>query len=170
MTKNEARSNLDALRRRNPALRIESTESEAFKAYGAALPMEGLEELTRCGASSVAIPASGNEYLASVPALEALGAAALIEDQVYGQLPIQAGSCAGQNSVLNGFEYHQGSETIIALTDCVLILGKRQDMKGLTYDASLVEYFFLEASREDKVAQGAFPGLLGSIPEVTPLE
>lgn len=60
-------------------------------------------------------------------------------------MPIEVGTCAGQNTQLLGMEYHQGSETIIAITDCLLILGKLQDMENSTYDTKSVEYFYIDA-------------------------
>ncbi|MBO5302810.1 MAG: DUF4867 family protein [Lachnospiraceae bacterium] len=59
-------------------------------------------------------------------------------------MDIQAGRCVGHNQELNGIEYHQGSETIIALTDLLLILGKRSNMKQNHYDLSKTELFYVE--------------------------
>lgn len=58
-------------------------------------------------------------------------------------MPIEVGTCSGQNLKLTGVEYHQGSETIIAITDCILILGRLQDVDKYTYDTSLMEYFYI---------------------------
>lgn len=50
---------------------------------------------------------------------------------------------SGHNDVLNGIEYHQGSETIIAATDYVLVVGHLWDMKDQTYDTSLCQFFYV---------------------------
>lgn len=63
---------------------------------------------------------------------------------VYGGLEAQAGICAGRNKVFNGIEFHQGSETVVALTDCVLFVGKKSDMVGQTYNGERAECFFME--------------------------
>ena len=54
-----------------------------------------------------------------------------------------AGVVTGKNKVLNGLEYHQCSETIIAVTDYILALGKRQDMVGNDYDIEKCELFYI---------------------------
>ena len=60
-----------------------------------------------------------------------------------GYLDVMAGVVTGKNDVLNGLEYHQCSETIIAVTDYILAVGKRQDMVENDYDIEKCELFYV---------------------------
>ncbi len=62
---------------------------------------------------------------------------------IYGYLNVMAGVVTGKNNVLNGLEYHQCSETIIAVTDYILAIGKRQDMVENDYDIEKCELFYV---------------------------
>ena len=85
-------------------------------------------------------------YVPSVPELEALPEALVIQNNVYGELPIQIGYCNGHNTKLNAVEYHRNSEINIVVTDLVLIIGKQQDIGAdYTYDTSLMEAFLVPA-------------------------
>ena len=79
----------------------------------------------------------------SVEALENLSSIRLLAQRVYGNVDVIVGIVFGNNCVLKGIEYHQGSETIIAVTDFVLIVGHVWDMKGQTCDTSLCESFYV---------------------------
>jgi hypothetical protein len=136
---------IQTLQQLNPAIKIHMTYSNAFKPYGRRIEIVETDDLYQYGLDHIVIPNEGNKYIASMPELEKLGAVKRIQDCIYGQMPIEAGVCAGQNTLLTGIEYHQGSETIVGITDCVLILGKQQDMVDYTYETSLVEYFYLKA-------------------------
>ena len=59
-------------------------------------------------------------------------------------MPIEIGYCNGQNSTLNGLEYHIGSEINVAVTDLVLMLGKLQDVDNYQYKTEDVEIFFVK--------------------------
>lgn len=135
---------IQTIRESNNAVEIHSVYDEAFKQYGKVLKGYDISELSSFALSAVKIPNEGNEYVASVPELENFRVVKQIQWDVYGGLAIELGSCAGQNQSLTGVEYHQGSEVTIAITGCVLILGKLQDVENDAYDASKVEYFYLE--------------------------
>ncbi|MFI3237415.1 MAG: DUF4867 family protein [Lachnospiraceae bacterium] len=119
-----------------------SVLDEEFKLYGKVI--EGydysglIEEMEK-----VATP-EGVDYVASVPALEALPIAREIANGIYGQMPIQIGYCNGHNLKLNGLEYHRDSELNLAVTDMVLMLGLLTDVTAdFTYDTSKVKAFFV---------------------------
>jgi len=73
-----------------------------------------------------------------------------LENQVFGGMSAQVGSCCGGNTRMNGMEYHKGHEIIIALTPLVLFLGYTQDLHidftgKWTWDSSQGEFFFIPA-------------------------
>ncbi len=128
----------------NQPMPIHLVESRKFRAYGKLHQNLESAELLEDFPMEPFIPDSGNFYQPSDAAMESLGVVKEIAANIYGGLEIQAGPCCGYNTLLTGLEYHQGSEVIIALTDCVLFLGKVQDMQRCDYDGKLAEAFFIK--------------------------
>lgn len=81
-------------------------------------------------------------YVASVPELEALPVFDELVERTYGEMPVQIGYCNGKNKLLNALEYHRSSEIDVAVSDLVLMLGKRADItEDFQYDSANVEVF-----------------------------
>lgn len=135
--------NLEKIQEQNPHLTIYDVKDTNFQAYGRVINGFDLAEVTEYS-GKCNIPESGNYYEASVQELEEIAVIKELSQYLYGGLEVEAGICIGHNKSLTGIEYHQGSETIIAIEDCILILGKRQDMKDNTYDGNLTECFYVE--------------------------
>ncbi len=133
---------LEKIRSLNPKLKIMPVSDDKFKCYGRIIEGD-LSEAIRYVEQTVTPPLSGNNYIPDVQELDELPSIANLAQQVYGYLEFQAGTVAGQNAVLNGIEYHQCSETIVAVTDYLLIVGKRYDMVGDNYDLELAEIFYV---------------------------
>lgn len=137
-------SRLEELNRINK-VRILDVHSEEFKSYGRVI--EGydagglIDYMQRC----TQIPEQGIVYVASVPDMEALPAAAELQKAFYGGMPVQCGYCNGRNSTYNGFEYHKGNEINVAVTDFMLVLGHSWDISAdLTYSVDQAQPFFVE--------------------------
>jgi hypothetical protein len=124
--------------------RIKSALDEAFLEYGRVLedfnPVE-FEKFMKT------IPIQeGIDYVASCKELEALEMAKYFEVEVFGEMPVQIGYVCGHNSTLDAVEYHKSPEVLIAITDLLLILGKKHDIgNDYTYDTSLMEVFIVPA-------------------------
>ena len=85
-------------------------------------------------------------YVASVPELEALPVFYELVERTYGEMPVQIGYCNGKNKLLNALEYHRSSEIAVAVSDLVLMLGKRADItEDFQYDSANVEAFLVPA-------------------------
>ncbi|MCI2048632.1 MAG: DUF4867 family protein [Lachnospiraceae bacterium] len=85
-------------------------------------------------------------YVPSDAELEATEGGKTMTRKGFGELPAQVGYCNGDNTKLNALEYHRSSEINYAATDCVLLLGKLQDVTpDMTYDTSKVEAFLIPA-------------------------
>ena len=85
-------------------------------------------------------------YVASVPELEALPVFNELVERTYGEMPVQIGYCNGKNKLLNALEYHRSSEIDVAVSDLVLMLGKRADItEDFQYDSANVEAFLVPA-------------------------
>lgn len=132
---------LEELRAKNPEIALFETTAPEFAAYGRRVEMD-TAEIVRVGAG-VERPAAGSAYVASLPAFEALAAAGEIRDRIFGTLPTEVGYCHGHNSALNALEWHFSSELNIAVTDLVLILGTRQDVKNGKLDSAALRAFLL---------------------------
>ena len=125
-------------------MKIYEVTDENFRKYGRVvkdLDTTGLVETLK----KVAIP-EAVVYEPSVPELEALPIAQQLQDQVYGELPVQVGYCIGNNHKLNAVEYHRNSEINIAATDAILIVGCQQDVTDdFFYDTDKMEAFRVPA-------------------------
>ncbi len=141
---------------RKNGILIRDAADDAFRSYGRVLRGYDTEALCRYLDERTPIPAEGNVYVASDPAMEDLPLAAELSAAFYGGMPIEIGYCNGRNSTYNGFEYHKGSEINVAATDLCLALGHLWDVRGLrgdaeadgtaalpTYDGTLAELFFV---------------------------
>ena len=133
---------LEKLQQLNPHLSLKSIDDPIFKSYGQIIK-EDATQLVSFASNYIQPPESGNMYIASDPTIESFDIIHLLQQNVYGYMEIEAGWVCGDNQELNGIEYHQGSETIIAVTDFILIVGHRWDMENNTYDLSLTESFFV---------------------------
>lgn len=214
--------NIEEIRKLNKEIEIIDVDDVRFKEYGRVINEVNSFKIVKYSKSEIKIPKDGNIYNASSKILEAFDIIGEIKNKIYGGLEIQVGSCAGQNTKLTGLEYHQGSETIIAVTDCIVMIGKLQDMGHDKFDSKKIEtfyvkkgqivelyattlhytpckvdedgfitlvillkgtntviegsnnilltkknkYFITHKSQENKVKDGAFPGLIGDIIEL----
>lgn len=126
-------------------MEIKAITDPSFRRYGTLL--EGydfaplLQEMKHTPA-----PADQCIYQPSLGELENLSVAKQLQNRFFGELPIQIGFCNGTNHLLNALEYHRSSELDIAVTDLILLLGMKQDIKqDFTYDTKNVEAFLLPA-------------------------
>ena len=122
---------------------ITSVFDESFLSYGQVHTGYDLSELIRYMEEETDIPEEGNKYVASVEPMELTHVAKTIESVIYGGMPIQIGYCNGRNSTYNGFEYHKCSELNIAVTDMMLVLGHRYDIKNCHYSNDDAKVFFV---------------------------
>ena len=134
--------NIEDVKANNMNLTIKSIDDYSFVDYGTVITdidcTPYLEYM-----DMAQIPSEGNVYEPTIEDMERLEVTNRISSSIYGEMPIQVGYCNGNNRHLNGFEYHKGSETIYAVTDLVLMLGKVKDIKNDMYDSSKVEIFFV---------------------------
>ncbi|MCM3698082.1 DUF4867 family protein [Paenibacillus macerans] len=133
---------LEQLNSINKPLVIHDILSEAFRPFGKVWTSIHADELIAYALEHIEIPGEGNRYVPSAAELEAFAAARRIQEEIYGELPIQIGFCAGGNTKLTGLEYHQGSEVVVAATDCVHFLGRLQDIHDNSYHSGNARAFF----------------------------
>lgn len=122
--------------------KIGDVASQRFSAYGNVLssfPTEeaiGLLEKTN-------MPVEENVYIASYPEWKQVALKHEVERDFFGGMPVQLGYCNGYNRVLNGLEYHKGSEINVLASDVIYFLAKLTDGENYQIDSSTIESFFV---------------------------
>lgn len=124
---------------------MKNITDESFKKYGRILDLD-TNEFVDVMLKKEAVPA-GTVYKASDPDLEKLPLFKQLQEEIYGDVPIEFGYCNGRNNKLNAVEYHRCSEIDIAATDLILMLGCQQDIDytNNTYNTANIEQFFIPA-------------------------
>lgn len=135
---------LEQLIKINNHVKIRDVNDKSFTKYGKIIDNYDFSELTGYMEEKTKIPFEGNIYVASVSEMENTKIRERLENEFYGEIPIEIGYCNGSNSTLNGLEYHKGSEINAAVTDMVLLLGELKDISNNKYDSSRVEAFFVK--------------------------
>ena len=130
------------LRKKNPDLPLFSVSDPEFIPYGRVLPCEDTHALS-AAMEKTGVPESGNRYVASDPALEALSVIETVGKTVYGGMPVQAGYCNGRGYTLNAEEYHKCSEVNYTTTGLVLLLALPEDIHDRKLDSRDVRGFYL---------------------------
>lgn len=128
----------------NNHVKIRDVNDKSFTKYGKIIDNYDFSELTGYMEEKTKIPFEGNIYVASVSEMENTKIRERLENEFYGEIPIEIGYCNGSNSTLNGLEYHKGSEINVAVTDMVLLLGELKDISNNKYNSSKVEAFFIK--------------------------
>lgn len=124
-------------------IKITSVYDDSFKMLGKVHKGYELSKLIEYMETKTTVPNDGNIYVPSVADMESTHTAEVIKSVIYGGMPIQIGYCNGQNSTYNGFEYHKCSEINIAITDMMLVLGHRSDIKNCHFDNNDARVFFV---------------------------
>ncbi len=124
-------------------MQIKKVTDPAFRKYGRILSIEVPDLLERL--SKTPLP-QDVVYVPGDESLEDSAEARMIQDSIYGGMPVQIGYCNGSNHKLNAVEYHRDSEVNIPVQGCVLILGSEQDIEeDYSYDTSRMEAFEIPA-------------------------
>jgi len=132
---------LKLLREKNPGLPLFSVLDPEFRRYGRVLSAD--TAALSAALASTPIPAEGNQYAASLPALEAVDLMPALQRVVFGEIPIQAGYCNGNGYQLNALEYHKCSEINFTTTGLVLLLALPEQLDDGRLDSADVVGFWL---------------------------
>lgn len=133
---------------------VYSCRDKEFLNYGNVLEGYDFEELVEYADKNTKVPETGNIYVGSAEEMEKLESLYQnLQDNFYGGMEPQIGYCNGNNSFLNGLEYHKGSEINVAVTDLVLLLGKTTEMENGLLDSSKVKAFYVPKGQAVEVYQ-----------------
>ncbi len=133
---------LAELKALNPNVALYGIDDGEFAPYGRRITGVDTAGIVSV-AEKIPYPEEGTVYEASVPAFEELPIAKTVTDLYFGTLPAQMGYCYGRSNKLNGWEWHTSSEINVAVTDLVLILASRWDLKDGKIDSSAAKAFLL---------------------------
>ena len=123
-------------------MKIYSIYDNEFKEYG----REAKADYTKlCELLKQTECPNGVVYRPSIKEFEELEVKKYLEVNMYGGMPIQIGYWNGHNSTLNALEYHKSSEINVGPTDCILVLGKMQEIEEGVFDTAKAKAFLLPA-------------------------
>ncbi|MFD0897084.1 DUF4867 family protein [Loigolactobacillus binensis] len=131
------------LQKANPQLALFKVSDPIFQRYGRVLSTPAIATLLTTLATKN-IPTTGNQYVLSDSALEALPVGSQLQS-IFGALPIQLGYCNGHGQQLNCLEWHHSPEINLATTDIVLALGQLTDVHADHYHSRHLQAFFVPA-------------------------
>ena len=123
---------------------VTSVEDPSFASYGRVIKGYDFSGWISYMESKTEIPTEGNVYVPGVAGMEEFSVTEKVQTAFYGGMPIQVGYCNGKNTTYNGFEYHKGSEINVAVTDFMLVLGHRWEIKDNRFDNKNAKVFFVE--------------------------
>lgn len=89
-------------------------------------------------------PEKANAYIRDDEDERKLQSVSIIKRKVFAEYPVQAGWCFGGSEFMNGFEWHKSSETVVACTPMVLLLGAYEDVIDDVYDSANAVGLYLE--------------------------
>ena len=124
---------------------IKSVNDPSFRKYGKVITGIDFSNISRA-MMKLPCPDGDVVYEPGVAALENTPEAAVIQQSLYGGMPVQIGFCNGDNVLLNAVEYHRDSEINVAVTDLIMLWGSESDITDdFTYDTSKIVAFHIPA-------------------------
>lgn len=124
-------------------VKIYSVYDKEFDEYGTVLKGFDFTPWIEYVKNETPIPEKNNIYVASDSNMENDHLFCDTQNIVYGGMPIQVGYCNGRNTTYNGFEYHKCSEINIAVTDFMLVLGLKRQIKDNKFYVGNEKVFFV---------------------------
>lgn len=138
----DAQATFTALQTINKGLSIYSVEDPRFASYGRLLDSFDAAKLVALADEVTPLPTGGTQYVTSEARLEAITDLKELS-LFFGGEAVQIGWCNGQNSTINGAEYHKSPELFIAVTDCLQFLTPYSALKEFSsLSSSEAELFF----------------------------
>lgn len=136
---------LEIIRKKNSHKVINEINDKGFSRYGRILHTAGAANFVEYVTNTYEKPKKGSAYIVDIDGMHGFPVIDEIKRVVYGEMEIECGICHGHNNTLMGLEYHQGSEVNIAVTDFILALAKKEDMKENTIASERLKLFYVPA-------------------------
>ncbi len=140
---------LERLNESNRGMTIYSLNHEKFGKYGKIYKDIEAEPVMSYLKRNASAEKGLSHYLASISEMEVESPfKEYVKNNIFGGMDIEIGWCYGWNTKMKGMEYHKGSEVIVAATECVLLLGRTEDIEICdgkpVYHSSKTEAFYVE--------------------------
>ena len=114
-----------------------------FKRYGFVVNSYDFTDLLKA-LDNTPCPKDSVVYSPEDSSLQNQPVSAQIQSNLFGGMPIQLGYCNGHSISLNCFEYHRGSELVVAGTPLILLLADLRDVDETgTLDTAKTEAFYV---------------------------
>lgn len=123
-------------------MKLYSIRDKEFKIYGTPIDIDS-DEIIEI-AKKIEMPEEGTIYNASREEFERLEIMKILQNEYYGEMPVQIGYCWGHSDSLNALEWHKSSEINIAVTDMILFLGHISEIENNRYNSENVKAFLLK--------------------------
>lgn len=129
---------------KNPHLGLKLITDDSYRPYGEVVTGYDLTELIDYMKNNTEIP-DGCKYCPTVPEMEATDAAKKLVSVFCGGMPSQFGYTNGTTDSLDALEYHKSSELVIAVTDLIVLVARRDDIVDKKFDSAKVKAFYVPA-------------------------
>lgn len=130
-------------------MKLYNVTDNDFSKYGRVLDLDSSDIIKAAG--KIEMPSEGSVYKASVEEFERLEIKKVLQNEIYGEMPIQVGYCYGHSDSLNALEWHKNSEINIAVTDMILFLGCITELEGNRYNSDNVKAFLVKKGQSVEV-------------------
>ena len=130
------------LNSKNSKIVVKSYLNADFKAYGSIVKGFDFEQLDDY-MNRLEMPVGEVVYYPAIAEMEDKEVLDQVQSHFYGGQKAQIGYCAGDNSSLNGLEYHKGCEILYAFTNLVVLLGHIWDIENGNYSSAKLEAFYV---------------------------
>lgn len=123
---------IELIRMKNPDKVIQDINDVNFTRFGNVLNVEKnkVDEIIKYVDEELLRPEVGSEYIVNIEDMHAFPIMNKIKHDIYGEMDIECGICHGHNDTLMGLEFHQGSEVNIAVSDFILAIARKEQMKN----------------------------------------
>lgn len=135
--------NLNNLRKLNKHVKIRGITNVTFRKYGMIVTGCDFEDMIKYMEERTPIPEEGCVHVSSIKSMGKYECTRHIQDNYFGEIPIQIGYCNGINSKLNCLTYHKSNTILLAVTDMVIFVGRVQDIYDSQYEVSKAEAYFV---------------------------
>ncbi len=124
-------------------MEIRSVSDKEFQKYGKVLSLDTSQIVTYLQ-KEAEMPSEKNIYVRDDMLMHSLTGIKEIQEEVYGNGPMEVGYCNGYNSLLNCLEYHACPEVDIAGDDLVLLLATQEDVHYGKINSKDIKAFLLK--------------------------
>lgn len=121
-------------------------DSDEFRIFGVPVTNYDFSDLIEVVGNEYPVPDIGNQYVPSDERLESFPIFKTLSSNFFGGSPAQIGYNTGNNQKLGAFEFHMGSELLVAVTPIVVFLAPLWKItKDNEIDTSEARAFYLPA-------------------------